>query len=224
MQNVQSTVTSSVTPKLNGKANRATRRAAASNKVTAGTVGITKEEAVKAAFEYGQSMAGLDGTLVRAIVAFRTNESVLSEMLTALNVGYVMRKLGVATAEAEHIVGLLKYNEKKDDDKHRTFEQERIMIAVRVLWSRAKKMAGVPKAEAQAKAEATRAAKEAEREAHESRLIAADEIVNPKDDVDPFEALVRVASTLKALQNKYAAKLTGDRGSAWRAWIAKAPK
>jgi hypothetical protein len=220
MSNVQSIVTPVPTPVLNGKGKGKANGKAKLN----GSTAMTAAQACQAAFEYGQSMAGLDGTLVKAIQAFKADDAVLSDMLDSLNVGYFIRKLNVEKAEATRIVGLLKYNENKQDDEHRTFEQERIMVAVRVLWSRAKKMAGVAKAEAQVKAEATRAQKEAEKEAHESRLIKADEIVNPKDDVDVFESLTRLVSTMKSIQAKHAAKLVGDRGSAWRDWLAAAPK
>jgi hypothetical protein len=220
--NVQSTVTPNVTVALKTRLNGSARKAKA--KATVSPNAITREQAITAAFEYGASMAGFDGTLVKAIQAFKADDSVLAEMLEALNVGYVTRKLGVDKEEATRIVGLLKYNENKEDDEHRTFEQERVMISVRVLWSRAKKMAGVAKAEAQVKAEATRAAKEAEREEHQARLIRADEIVNPKDDVDVFDSLSRLVLTMKSIRDKYAGKLTGDRGSAWREWLAKAPK
>lgn len=194
-------------------------------KATVATV-ITPNQACEAAYEYGSSLAGLDGTLTVAIKYFKNNETVMADMLTNLNMGYLVRKLGVAKEEAAEIVGLLKYNEKKADDHHRTFEQQRIMDTVRVVWHRAQKMAGVVKAktEGQVKAEETRAAKEAAAEAHEQRLIKADAIVNPPEDVDVFESLVRLVSTMKALGNKHSAKLTGDRGAAWRDWLASAPK
>ena len=217
MSNVQSIVTPA-TPVLNGKANGKAKAKA--------STALTAAQAVTAAYDYGTSLAGLDGTLTVAIKQFKDNESVMADMLTALNVGYMVRKLGYDKAKATEVVGLLKYNEKKQDDHHRTFEQQRIMDTVRVVWHRAQKMAGVVKAktEGQIKAEATRAQKEAEAEAHESRLIKADEIVNPKDDVDVFEALTRLVSTMKSLQAKHAAKLVGDKGSAWRDWLASAPK
>ena len=187
---------------------------------------LTPAQACEAAFEYGSSLAGLDGTLTLALKAYAHNETVMADMLTALNVGYLVRKLSVTREKATEIAGLLKYNEKKQDDHHRTFEQQRIMDTVRVVWHRAQKMAGIvkPKTEGQVKAEATRAQKEAEAEAHELRLIKADAIVNPADDVDVFELLTRLVSTMKAIQSKHAAKLVGDRGSAWRDWLASAPK
>lgn len=187
---------------------------------------MTAAQACDAAFKYGASMAGLDGSLTKALKAFKADKAVMADMLTALNVGYVVKKLAVSKTEATRIVGLLKYNEKKQDDEHRTFEQQRVMDSVRVLWHRAQKLAGIvqPKSENQAKAEATRAQKEAEAKAHESRLIKADAIVNPPDDVDVFESLTRLVSTMKSLQKKHTAKLTGDRGSAWRDWLASAPK
>lgn len=185
---------------------------------------LTKDQAIAAAFKYGQSLAGLDGTLVKAIAAFKGDTAILGEIQAALNIGYVMKKLDVSKGEATRIVGLLKYNEDKQDDEHRSFEQERVMVAARVLWSRAKAMAGVPKSEQAAKGEATRAQKEADRKANEARLIKADEIVNPKDDVNPFDALAALVVTMRHLQKKYAAKLDGDKGSQWREWLAKAPK
>ena len=185
---------------------------------------LTKDQAIAAAFKYGQSLAGLDGTLVKAIAAFKGDTAILGEIQAALNIGYVMKKLDVSKGEATRIVGLLKYNEDKQDDEHRSFEQERVMVAARVLWSRAKAMAGVPKSEQAAKGETTRAQKEADRKANEARLIKADEIVNPKDDVNPFDALAALVVTMRHLQKKYAAKLDGDKGSQWREWLAKAPK
>lgn len=218
-------IQSVITPSTNGKAPPVIKANKAKAKATTANV-MTPAQACEAAFEYGASMAGADGTLVNALKAFRNNETVQADMLVALNVGYMVRKLGYTKERATEVVGLLKYNEKKEDDHHRTFEQERVMTSVRVLWHRAGKLAGIvkPKSENQVKAEATRAQKEADKAEHEARLIRADEIVNPKDDVDVFESFVRLVSTLKALQNKHSAKLVGDRGSAWRQWIAKAPK
>lgn len=191
-----------------------------------GTTALTAAQACEAAFEYGSSLAGLDGTLTAAIKQFKDNETVMADMLTALNVGYLVRKMGYDKAKATEVVGLLKFSEKKQDDHHRTFEQQRVMDTVRVVWHRAQKMAGVVKAktEGQIKAEATRAEKEAAAEAHEQRLIKADQIVNPPEDVDVFESLTRLVSTMKSLQSKHAAKLVGDRGAAWRDWLASAPK
>lgn len=220
MTSIQSVITpvTVATPKTNGKARlKATTASPAVN-------GITREQAIETAYTYGSNLAGYDGALTKALVAYKSDATVLAEMLTSLCVGYTVKKLAVSKAEATRIVGLLKYNEKKEDDEHRTFEQERVMIAVRVLWSRAKKMAGFEKSESSAKAEVTRAAKEAEREANNQRLIKADSIVNPKDDTDPFDALAALVVTLKHVQKKYADKLTGERGSAWRDWLANAPK
>jgi hypothetical protein len=220
MSTIQSVITPTVA-KSNGKAKL---KASTAPKASPAIDGITREQAIETAYTYGSSMAGYDGALTKALVAYKDNAEVIAEMLTALNVGYIVKKMAVSKAEATRIVGLLKFNEKKQDDEHRTFEQERVMIAVRVLWSRAKKMAGFPKTEAMAKAEVTRAAKEAEREEHTARLVKADAIVNPKDDVDPFDALAALVVTMKHVQKKYADKLTGDRGTAWRDWLAAAPK
>src|SRR6516162_371089 len=185
---------------------------------------ITKDQAIAAAFKYGQSLAGLDGTLVKAIGQFKGDTETLTAIQGALNIGYVMKKLDVSKDEATRIVGLMKHNDKKPDDEHRTFGQERIMIAARVLWSRAKAMAGVPKSEQAAKGEATRAQKDADRRANVQRLIKADAIVNPPAETDPFEALAALVTTMRHLQKKHAAKLVGERGTQWRDWLANAPK
>lgn len=222
-------IQSVITPVTNGSTPPASilgkTKAKAKATTSAKPLAMTAEQACQAAYEYGSSLAGLDGSLTVAIKYYKDNESVMADMLVSLNVGYMVRKLGVDKAKATEIVGLLKYNEKKADDHHRTFEQQRIMDTVRVIWHRAQKMAGVVKAksENQVKAEQTRAEKEAEKSALESRLVKADEIVNPKDDTDIFESLTRLVSTMKALQSKHAAKLTGDKGSAWRDWLASAP-
>lgn len=223
MSNVQSIVT----PSTNGaaipvKAPKAPKAKAQAKASTA----MTAVQACEAAYEYGSSLAGLDGTLTVAIKTFKDNDVVMGDMLTNLNIGYLVRKMGYDKAKATEVVGLLKFSEKKQDDHHRTFEQQRVMDTVRVVWHRAQKMAGVVKAktEGQIKAEATRAEKEAAAEAHEQRLIKADSIVNPADDTDIFESLTRLVSTMKSLQNKHSAKLTGDRGTAWRDWLASAPK
>jgi hypothetical protein len=221
MTNVQSVVTPVI-----AKAPKAPKASKAKLNGSTAPAPITAEQACEAAYQYGSSLAGLDGSLTVALKAFKDNAPVLDEMLLNLNVGYLVRKLDYDRDYATEVVGLLKYNEKKADDHHRTFEQQRIMDTVRVVWHRAQKMAGIvkPKTDGQVKAEATRAEKEAEKSAHESRLIKADEIVNPKDDTDIFESLTRLVSTMKALQAKHSAKLVGDRGSAWRDWLASAPK
>jgi hypothetical protein len=228
------TVTSIVTPQTNGAAppvanvSKVGKVGKAIAKLTGNTadVKMTAAQACEAAFEYGSSMAGMDGTLTLAYKTFKDNESVLKDIDHSLAVGYMVRKMGYERSRALEVVGLLSYNEKKQDDHHRTFEQERVMGSVRVLIHRARKLAGIikPKSEAQIKAEETRAAKEAEKKELESRLTKADEIVNPPADTDPFDALARLVLTLKSLQNKYSDKLIGDRGTAWRDWLAAAPK
>ena len=218
MLNVQSTVTpiSALKTKPNGKAKHT---AMASTAMTR----MTREQAITIARDYGTSLAGLDGELTKALQAFKGDEAVRAEMLEAVNVGYMARKLGYDLAEAARIVGLKKYNEKKQDDEHRTFDQQRVMDTVRVLWHHANKNAGtLEKPIDQAKAEAKRAEREAERKAHEARLIKADKIVNPPDDVDVFDSLNQLVLTMKAIQKKH--KLTGDRGSEWRDWLANAPR
>lgn len=225
MTNVQSVVTPVIVPVSKAKAKAKANGKAKLNGTTA-PAPMTRNEACEVAYEYGASLAGLDGTLTKAIVTFKDDATVMADMLVFLNVGYLVRKLGYDRDYAIEVAGLLKHNDKKADDHHRTFEQQRVMDTVRVVWHRAQKMAGVvkPKTDGQVKAEATRAEKEAEKEAHESRLIKADEIVNPTDDTDIFESLVRLVSTMKSLQKKHTAKLVGDRGSAWRDWLAASPK
>jgi hypothetical protein len=189
--------------------------------------GMTPAEACVIAFEYGQTMAGQDGALTRAFTTFKANDKVIQDMVQALSEGYFVRKLGYDRDEAKRVIALKKYNDRNPDkntDENRSFVQEQVMVAIRVLVSRAKKMAGLTKSVDAAEAEMTRAAKDAEKKAHEARLVKADEIVNPADTVDAFDALNRLVLTLKSLANKYSAKLTDDRGQAWRDWLAAAPK
>lgn len=223
MSNVQSVVTPTAITPTPSKANGKARKAALKSSTAAI---MTPAQAIEIAFEYGQTMAGQDGTLTNAFKTFAKDDKVIDDMVQALSEGYMVRKLGYDRDEATRVIGLKKYNQlnpSKNTEENRTAEQERIMTAIRVLVHRAKKMAGIlaPKSEDQAKAEATRAAKEAEKEAHESRLIAADEIVNPKGNV--FDALARLVLTMRAVANKQSAELTGDSGMAWRDWLASAP-
>jgi hypothetical protein len=187
---------------------------------------MTVAQACEIAFEAGKNYAGQDGMLTEAFVTFKANDKAIGDMVQALTEGYYVRKMGYDRVEARRVIGLKKYNHmnpKNNSDDNRTFEQERVMGAVRTLVSRAKRLAGITKPENQ-DAEVARAAAEAERKNHEQRLIKADEIVNPKDDVDVFDAFNRLVSTMSAMQKKYAAKLVGDRGSAWRDWLAAAPR
>jgi hypothetical protein len=220
--NIQSVVTPT-----NGKAAPVLRTAKAKAKATTATNGMTPTQAIEIAFDYGQTMAGQDGALTNAFVTFKSNDKVIDDMVQALSEGYFVRKLGYDRAEATRVIALKKYNDRNPDkntDENRSFDQERVMVAVRVLVSRAKRMAGITKPAATAEQEATRAQKEADKAAHESRLIKADEIVNPADDVDVFDALNRLVLTMKSLQKKHTAKLVGDRGSEWRDWLANAPR
>jgi hypothetical protein len=218
MTNVQSIVTPT-TPatKANGKTK------AKAN----GSTAMTPAQACEIAFEAGQNYAGQDGSLTQAFVTFKANDKVIGDMVQALSEGYFVRKLGYDRVEATRVIGLKKYNDRNPDkntDENRTFDQERVMVAVRVLVSRAKRMAGITKPADTAEQEATRAQKEADKAAHEQRLIKADEIINPSDDVDVFDALNRMVLSMKGLQKKYTAKLVGDRGSEWRDWLANAPR
>ena len=214
----QSTVTSSTAkaPVLrNGKAK------------ANGSTALTATQAVEIAFEYGQNVAGQEGTLTTAFKAFANNEKVIGDMVQALTEGYMVRKLGYERDEAKRVIGLAKYNDKNPDkntDKNRDAKQEAVMVSVRMLVSRAKRMAGITKPAASAEDEAKRAKREADKAEHEQRLIKADAIVNPADDVDVFDALNRLVLTMKSLQKKYAGKLVDDRGSEWRDWLANAPR
>jgi hypothetical protein len=209
--------------KANGKAKG---KAMTGTKLPNSVVMMTPAQACDIAFEFGSSMAGLDGSLTQAFTTFKTNEQVLGDMIQALTEGYMVRKLGYDREESKRVIGLKKYNQlnpSKNTDENRTADQERVMVAVRVLISRAKRMAGITKPENQ-DTEVKRAEREAEKAAHEARLVKADEIVNPKDDVDVFDALNRLVLTMKSLQKKYAGKLVDDRGSEWRDWLANAPR
>jgi hypothetical protein len=187
---------------------------------------MTAQQAIDTAFKYGGSLAGLDGSLTKAILAFKSDATVTAQMLTALAVGYMMRKLGYTKVQATRAVAKAKYNEKKQDDDHRTFDEERVMGSVRVLWHRATKGAGIvkPKSENQIRADLERNTKDAERKAHQARLEETWEIVHPKDEVDVNEAMTRLVSTMKAFHAKHAARFKGDAGMAWRDWLKAAPK
>ena len=228
MTNVQSIVTPVVT---NGtaivKVSAKTKAKAQALNGTAVTP-MTAAQAIEVAFESGTSMAGVDGSLTIALKAFKDNESVQADMLMAFNVGYMMKKLGYDKHMATITVNKLKYNdknEKKNDDNHRTFEEQRVCDTVRVIWHRAKNMAGIvrPKSEAQVKAATTAAAKEIERKEQEVRLQETWNIVHPDSEVDVNTVMSRFVSTMRNYHNGNAAKFTGDDGSAWREWLAAAP-
>ena len=220
MSNVQSIVT----PATNG-AIHAKGKGKAKAQAKASTA-MTRRRLARRPTSMALSMAGLDGTLTVAIKTFKDNETVMADMLTALNVGYLVRKMGYDKAKATEVVGLLKFSEKKQDDHHRTFEQQRVMDTVRVVWHRAQKMAGVVKAktEGQIKAEATRAEKEAAAEAHESRLIKAD----ANRQSAGRRRRLRIADSPcfddEVDSGKARRKACRRRGSAWRDWLASAPK
>jgi hypothetical protein len=191
-----------------------------------GVYSITSTQACDIAYNAGQDYAGQDGSLTKAFAFFAKNETVVNDMVYCIEQGYFVRKMGYDRDEAKRVIGLKKYNHmnpQKNTAENRTKEQETVMGAVRVLVSRAKRMAGITKP-ADQNAEVNRAAADATKKAHESRLIKADEIVNPKDDVDVFDALNRLVLTMKSLQKKYSAKLVDDRGSEWRDWLANAPR
>ena len=217
MTNVQSVITTPVASKANGKTK------AKAN----GSTSLTPAQAIEVAFEYGQTMAGQDGALTVAFTTFKANDKVIGDMVQALTEGYMVRKLSYDRVEAKRVIALKKYNQlnpAKNSDDNRTAEQERVMTAVRVLVSRAKRLAGITEAKAGGDAAIKAEQTKAEREQHQQRLIKADEIVNPADDVDAFDALNRLVLSMKSIQKKYAAKLVGDRGSEWRDWLANAPR
>jgi hypothetical protein len=232
MTNVQSVVT----PATNGvaipakatKATKATKTKALQTTAPAAPVETrpTAEQAIQIAFEFGQSMAGHDGILTKTVLQFEDDDDTLKSMEKAIAEGYMVRKLGYTREQATTAVNKLKHNNKKMDDNHRTFDEQRIMNTVRVLWHRANKWAGIvkPKSEKQVEAETKRAEKDAERKTHVEHLEEAWNIVHPKEDVDVNEAMTRLVSTMKAYHSQHAAKFVGDTGSAWRKWLAAAPK
>jgi hypothetical protein len=221
------TTQSVITPSTETKAPKGTKAIKAALNGSTAPKAMTAAEAVEIAYQYGQTMAGQDGLLTVAFKTFAKDDKVIGDMVQALTEGYFVRKLGYTREEAKAVIAKAKHNDKNPDkntDNNRTAQQEGVMVCVRMLVSRAKRMAGITKPAATAEAETRRATKEAEAKAHTDRLIKADEIVNPKDTVDAFDALARLALTMKAVANKHADKLVGDRGMAWRDWLANAPK
>lgn len=197
---------------------------------------MTKAEAIAICAKAGASYAGIDGSLVRAFKAFKTDKETLVEMSKALSVAYLTKKLEVSKDEASLILGLSRHNPKiAQDNEHRTLEQERVLVSVRVLVSRAKEMAGFEKDKAKSRGQKAKKATDKANGAiatanadidpkEHARLVKADAIVNPANDVDAFDAMSRVVLTLKSMERKYTKKLVGERGDAWRAWLAAAPK
>lgn len=220
--NATSTITAP--PVANGKATTKAKL----NGTTAPKAKLTAAEAVEVGFTYGETMAGQDGLLTVAFTTFKANEKVIDDIANAVIEGYYVRKLSINRDVAKGIMAKAKYNDKnpeKNTTNNRTKAEQNIMAAANMLVSRAKRLAGITtKAPATAEAEARRATAEAEAKAKEDRLIKADAIVNPSDEVDVFDALNRLVLTMKSLQNKYAAKLVDDRGSEWRNWLAAAPR
>jgi hypothetical protein len=192
-------------------------------------------QAIEAFFDWGQSMAGVDGTIVQALKTFgtdsNTDKEARAEMWKALNCGYLVRKLGYTREHAAIVYGRMKYNSKNPDnntDDHRTAEEQRVVDTCRMMKSRAMNLAGISdqtesQRDALTKAQAKRDEKKRIAEEREAELLKDHEIVHPSDETDPIEALTRVALMLKGLQKKYALKLKGDIGSAWRNWIDDAP-
>lgn len=230
MANVQSVVTpkgnGSVTATLKASLKAETKATPKAKAKANGSTAMTPAQACDIAFAYGENMAGQDGQLTLAFTTFKANDKVISDMVQALTEGYFVRKHGVTREEAKRISYLKKYNQlnpAKNTDENRTAEQEKVMGAVRVLVSRAKRMAGITKPE-NPETEVKREEAKAERDAHQARLIKADELINPADDVDVFDALNRLVLSMKSIQKKHAAKLVGDRGSEWRDWLANAPR
>jgi hypothetical protein len=221
-------VQSVVSPVVTNGATHVVAKSKAKRTTAIPATAMTATQACEIAFNYGDNLAGLDGGLTKALVAFKDDEAVQKDMLQELSTGYMMKKLGYTRDQATKAIGKLHHSDKPDkqDDNHRTFDEQRVMDTIRVLWHRAKKNAGIlaPKSEAQVKAEAARAEKEAQKKILEAKREEAWKIVHPKDDVDPFDSLARLVLTMKALQKKHADKLVGDRGTAWRDWLASAPK
>lgn len=197
---------------------------------------MTKAEAIAICTKAGTSYAGIDGSLVRAFKAFEKDKETLTEMVKALSVAYLTKKLNVSKDEAVLILGLSRHNPKiEQDDLHRTLEQDRVLVSVRVLVSRAKALAGFEKNKAKSRGQKNKKAQDKAKGAiattnadidpkEHARLVKADSIVNPASDVDCFDAMSRVVLTLKSMERKYARKLVGERGDAWRAWLATSPK
>ena|SRR5215472_429190 len=228
-------ITSVVTPSANPRPNSKTSLKTSTTLNGNGNGHLKLADAIESFFEWGSNMAGVDGNIVRALKFWGTDskedKAARGDLWKAMNCGYLVRKLGYTRDHAAVVYGRMKYNSKNPDnntDDHRTAEEQRVIDTCRQMKSRAMILAGISdqtqaQKDALESAQETREQKKRETEARESQLIKADEIVNPSDETDPIEALTRVALTLKALQKKYALKLKGDIGSAWRNWIDDAP-
>jgi len=192
-------------------------------------------DAIETFFDWGSNMAGVDGNIVRALKFWGTDskedKAARSELWKAMNYGYLVRKLGYTRDYAAVVFDRMKYNSKNPDkntDDHRTAEEQRVIDTCRQMKSRAMALAGISDMSEKQRqsledAAATRKEKKDKAEARESELLKDHEIIHPSDETDPIEALTRVALTLKSLQKRYALRLTGDLGSAWRNWIDDAP-
>jgi hypothetical protein len=192
--------------------------------VTAPKGKLTKERAIQIAYEYGSSMAGADGILTAAFKAYAKDTETMAAMIKALSIGYMERKLGYTKEKATHTVGLHKHNPKGErKDSNRTFEEERVMVAVRVLVSRAKQMAGIT--ESAGNAGNVSNTKNTASETRKANIESLGKVVYPakEEDIDVIAAMTRLVVTMMDYQNKHAAKFKQDDAKAWQNWLASAP-
>lgn len=234
-----STVTSVVTPSTKAFPRSAKARANGSTAATPIVVDapLTVDQAVEICFEYGGSMAGADGNLTKALKQFKGQKEARRVMFRGMCIGYLVRKLGYERPHATARYDLLKHNEDiPQDDKHRNWEEQRVINSVRQMWSRADEFAGTSpeKSDRQKAALATAQVASEQAKAHREQAERAWEIVHPTEaradgsvvaetPESVIETLVRLAGTIKGYANKHSALITGDVGMAWRDWIAAAP-
>jgi hypothetical protein len=231
MSNVQSIVTPVTNGAVPAKAPKASKaKLNGTTSLVKPDAKMTLGQACEIGFEYGKNLAGADGTLTKALKAFDGEGAAIKAIEHSIAEGYMVRKLSYTREQAVAAIGKLGHNDKKQDDHHRTFDEQRVMNTVRVMMTRAFENAGIerPKSEAQkeaqVKAELARNEKDAQKKAQEAQREEAWDIVHPKEETDVNEAMRRLVSTMQAYHSKHAAKFGGNTGMAWRDWLAKAPK
>lgn len=224
--NVQSVV-SSVAKSVNGKGKVKAEAKRTTTLANPANAPLTEQGALDIAFEYGASIAGQDGFLTKALRQFNT-KAFTKRIIEHIAAAYYVKKFDYSKDKALATAGLMKHNPEKQSDEYRTEGEERIMVSVRMLVSRAKKLAGIVDPDTvarQEKANTSRAEAKAERDALEARRNEAWEIVHPNlEEVDVNAAMKRMFATMRNFMNEHSGKFVGDAGTAWRDWIAKAPK
>lgn len=227
--NVQSAIAA---VKPNGKVSRKVFKDTAKETTTlANPIKLTEDQALALCFQYGKTIAGQDGFLTKALEQF-PSEAFAKKATQQICAAYYMDKLSYSKDDAFIAVG--KFTHNKDDatkqsGDYRTLKEERIMVSVRMLVGRAKQLAGIVNPETVARQEKANKTKEENKraaDAVEAERQKAWEIVHPQvtEDFDVNAALNALVARIRSLMNEHSARITGDSGSAWREWLAKAPK